>query len=499
MHTFCHRSPPQCAGPAAKWKQNRSRPTKLIGRFDLETPLSVEDTMFWRKKSDGFEWHKYVRTTIKLKREDRRRRIHHAKSAAAEGLKEAGRLGLVAGTSGLERVWHAARVAAQMASAAAAAGIARFRDGARLAWYGARIVAATGAAALLAGSLRVAEISLRAMVSALSLAGDRLRPHGGVLMQPGVQVTALVVAGLAGLSAAISFGENGVGTAGAMLVLAALTALVLATLPVLLGLQAPPRALAMPLGRFGEWCGRMPPRLRAAVAGTAAVAILLSGGWMLLTGASQIVTLPHVPGLSAEVVEGRGTAVAGDVLRVREVIVRLNGIEAPLPSQRCVRPGNRRWKCGEASQEALARALRSGPVRCELRGRDEGGRALGTCTVRGKDVAASLVREGAVFAAGGLLARYRDEERQAMAERAGLWQGEAERPSEYRAKLWEAAKRTAPDECPIKGQVSSNGKYYLVPWSPNYTRAQVRTQRGERWFCSEREALAAGWKPLERG
>jgi endonuclease YncB( thermonuclease family) len=337
------------------------------------------------------------------------------------------------------------------------------------------------------------------MSSALSLARDLLRPHCGVLMQPGVQVTALAVAGLAGLSAAISFGENGLGTAGIMLVLAAVAALVLAALPVLVGLQAPPRALAVPLGRFGERYGRTPPRLRAAVAGTAAAAMLLSGGWVLLTGASQIVTLPHVPGLSAEVVEGRGTALAGDALRVRDVVVRLNGIEAPLPSQRCARPGNRRWKCGEASQEALARALRSGPVRCELRGSDEAGRALGTCTVRGKDLAASLVREGAVFAAGGLLASYREEERQAMTERAGLWQGEAERPSEYRAKLWEAAKRAAPDECPIKGQVSSNGKYYLVPWSPNYTRAQVRAQRGERWFCSEREALAAGWKPLERG
>ena len=53
--------------------------------------------MFWQKRNDGFEWHKYVRTTIKLKREDRRRRIDHARSAAVEGLKGAGRAGFAAG------------------------------------------------------------------------------------------------------------------------------------------------------------------------------------------------------------------------------------------------------------------------------------------------------------------------------------------------------------------------------------------------------------------
>jgi endonuclease YncB( thermonuclease family) len=283
------------------------------------------------------------------------------------------------------------------------------------------------------------------------------------------------------------------------LLVIALTAFLLAALPVLLGLQARPHRLALILDQLSEWYGRTPPRLRAAVAGTVAAAVLVWGGWLLVSRTPQLASLPHLAGLTPDTIEGRGVALAGDVLRVRNVVVRLKGIEAPLLSQRCARPGNRRWRCGEASQEALAKALRFGHVRCELRGSDEAGRALGTCTVRGKDLAASLVREGAVFAAGGLLASYRDEEKQAMAERAGLWQGEVERPSEYRAKLWEAAKRTAPDECPIKGQVSSNGKYYLVPWSPNYTRAQVRAQRGDRWFCSEREALAAGWKPLERG
>jgi len=198
-------------------------------------------------------------------------------------------------------------------------------------------------------------------------------------------------------------------------------------------------------------------------------------------------------------IEGRGYALSGDTLRVSDTLVRLSAVEAPDREQRCARSGNRRWKCGEAAQEALARVLRGGTVKCQLRGNDEAGRSLATCYLKDKDIAAALVREGSVFSAGGLLSGYGSEEREAKAEKAGIWQGETERPANYRAKLWDAAKRSAPDECPIKGQVSSGEKRYLLPWSPNYDRVQIRTARGERWFCSEQEALAAGWKPIERG
>src|SRR6476661_4564427 len=54
--------------------------------------------MFGRRKSnDGFEWHKYVRTTIKLKREQRRQRIVDARRAAVHQAGEAG-VALAAGS-----------------------------------------------------------------------------------------------------------------------------------------------------------------------------------------------------------------------------------------------------------------------------------------------------------------------------------------------------------------------------------------------------------------
>jgi len=44
----------------------------------------------WRKKPEDFEWHRYIRTTIKVRRENRRRRIEDAKYAAAEQVHAAG-------------------------------------------------------------------------------------------------------------------------------------------------------------------------------------------------------------------------------------------------------------------------------------------------------------------------------------------------------------------------------------------------------------------------
>ncbi|HXF54537.1 MAG TPA: hypothetical protein VNK52_10490, partial [Hyphomicrobiaceae bacterium] len=95
--------------------------------------------MLWRRRSEGFEWHKYVRTTIKLRRRDRRQRVARARQAvvgglkeagqiaaeglkdaghiAAAGLKDAGRAGVVAGASGLAaaRRWSLAGLRATAA------------------------------------------------------------------------------------------------------------------------------------------------------------------------------------------------------------------------------------------------------------------------------------------------------------------------------------------------------------------------------------------------
>lgn len=50
--------------------------------------------------------------------------------------------------------------------------------------------------------------------------------------------------------------------------------------------------------------------------------------------------------------------------------------------------------------------------------------------------------------------------------------------------------------CDIKGNISINSgeRIYHVPGQEFYNDTVIRTEYGERWFCSEAEARAAGWR-----
>lgn len=49
--------------------------------------------------------------------------------------------------------------------------------------------------------------------------------------------------------------------------------------------------------------------------------------------------------------------------------------------------------------------------------------------------------------------------------------------------------------CLIKGNVSARGeRIYHPPGCRYYNATRIDPARGERWFCSEAEALAAGWR-----
>jgi hypothetical protein len=50
--------------------------------------------------------------------------------------------------------------------------------------------------------------------------------------------------------------------------------------------------------------------------------------------------------------------------------------------------------------------------------------------------------------------------------------------------------------CLIKGNISigSGERIYHVPGQHYYAATKVSPQYGERWFCSESEARAAGWR-----
>ncbi len=53
--------------------------------------------------------------------------------------------------------------------------------------------------------------------------------------------------------------------------------------------------------------------------------------------------------------------------------------------------------------------------------------------------------------------------------------------------------------CAIKGNISRSGaRIYHVPGGQYYDRTKIDPLKGERWFCSEAEATAAGWQKALR-
>lgn len=60
--------------------------------------------------------------------------------------------------------------------------------------------------------------------------------------------------------------------------------------------------------------------------------------------------------------------------------------------------------------------------------------------------------------------------------------------------LWSSCQLDTPSTgCVIKGNVSGQRKLYHLPECPSYDSVIIEVSKGQRWFCSEEEALEAGW------
>jgi endonuclease YncB( thermonuclease family) len=476
----------------------------------------------WRKRNQGFEWREYVRTEILVRRRERRQKLEDAKASAVFGVKQAGR---------------ASASAAAVGASAAAQGAASF-----LAWLGPVLqrlllragaglkVAAlhTGAAMMFALRKTAAGLSvviaylgaglsglLRGAVAILgpalawsgSQAARLLEPVLAFLRQPTIQLPLALMTAAAGISALFGILTNGLDSQDMTAAAIALAGAALLLIPRLVlsrswSESTPVTALFARAGdavRIIPVLDRLDVRHAGAFALVVLVALIAGGAWLLMEPSDEAARARTASRTEApdrdlsSTLEGRAVAVTGDSLRFAEVTVMLDGIEAPERDQQCLR-GDKRWRCGEAAKDALARAIRGKRVSCNLTGTGDDGKKTGSCTVRGADIAEALVREGHVFAQEGLFSRYATEESDARRAGAGVWAGEPERPAEYRAKRWEEARRAAPEGCPIKGRVASGSRVYVLPWSPAYDSVRVVSARGERWFCSEEEAQAAGWR-----
>ncbi len=194
---------------------------------------------------------------------------------------------------------------------------------------------------------------------------------------------------------------------------------------------------------------------------------------------------------------GPAHVVDGDTIDIAGTRIRLEGIDAPEASQTCQTASGETWSCGTAATRLMVSLTRDQSVDCHSRGLDKYGRLLGICFVGAIDINAEMVRQGYAWAFVKYSQHYVTEEAVAHAALRGVWQGPAVPAWDYRAQKWASASTQAavPSGCVIKGNVSRTGLVYHMPWSPWYDKVAMRDDKGTRWFCSEIDALAAGWRP----
>jgi endonuclease YncB( thermonuclease family) len=225
-----------------------------------------------------------------------------------------------------------------------------------------------------------------------------------------------------------------------------------------------------------------------------------------------------------------GPSWAGDVtvkdgvtIAVDGATFRLDGIDAPEADQFCLNEKGAVSRCGIEARDRLKTLLAGRAVHCEDKGPDPvyPKRRIGVCRIDGDATTLNqwLVRQGwAVKFEPYAKGRFAADEDEAKASRAGLWKGCFAIPQDLRrwnkstAKLLGAScsmirdidARNAlfpddpsmPPDCSIKGKFAVRAKltghrgiYHLESCG-----SYQRTKKPERWFCSEEDAQAAGFR-----
>ena len=197
-------------------------------------------------------------------------------------------------------------------------------------------------------------------------------------------------------------------------------------------------------------------------------------------------------------VSGKPRIIDGDTVDIAGQRIRLHGMDAPEASQVCEADG-KQWHCGQEATWALANIIGRTWVTCVERDKDRYGRVVAVCKVggsRGLDVGSAMVMEGWALAYRKYSKDYVGAEEVAREAGKGLWRGLFVPPWE-----WRRGKRLASEaandnrECPIKGNIGKGGiRIYHMPGGSFYSRTKINEARGERWFCSEDDAVAAGWR-----
>jgi len=212
----------------------------------------------------------------------------------------------------------------------------------------------------------------------------------------------------------------------------------------------------------------------------------------------------------------------GSTLQLGSVTYRLDGIDAPAIDQLCIDEHADSWTCGVEARDQLAKLIGNRQVRCDDLGPDPSykKRHLGVCKIEGETTSLSqlLVRQGfALNLESSATGRFQPDEARAIENRQGLWKGCFVAPQQFRLgkkdssllggscpsdrdkEIREALfpeQLAMPSACSIKGKfavrarVTGNvGIYHLQG-----CRSYPALTQPDRWFCSEEDAQAAGFR-----
>ncbi len=234
---------------------------------------------------------------------------------------------------------------------------------------------------------------------------------------------------------------------------------------------------------------------------------------LLLAGAAQALdTRPTIAGAAR--------FVDADTLDIGAVRIRVQGIDAPEQNETCTRADGSEWRCGLWATGETIRRFEGRHLVCHDLGQRSYDRVVGTCLADGEDIALALVRDGIAMACPRFANEhphsraYIDAEKEAAFAGTGLHAGplnpragfcldpsDPARVTGVSAPAIRAAPaRDAPphSDCAIKGNVNRAGeRIYHLPGQRHYDDVRMN-HPDKRWFCSEAEARAAGWRPARR-
>ena len=217
---------------------------------------------------------------------------------------------------------------------------------------------------------------------------------------------------------------------------------------------------------------------------------------LLVAGAASAQQMSDDGVRVGQLIQGALRVTDGDTVALvdaRPVRVRIHGIDAAEIGQTCLTEAGTTYDCGTWVAQRVHDLWAGEWATCRVVDVDRYGRAVGVCQVDGHDLGSSIVRQGLAIAYTRYSRDYADEEAAARAERAGVFAGTMQDPAWHRVARVDG--RIPPDpDCAIKGNITDNGRIYHTPASPWYERTGIRPEEGERWFCSEEEARAAGWR-----